>query len=254
MKSHYLKLFWWYCKRPGMYRDLARRMLAMGAQKKSAVDEQAASRVWCEGSQTTRAHVFKELSLTPSDTFEEVFKKKIETRLQELVDRKIVMGGGGDYSLLYAVAESLSAKRVVETGVAMGYSSLALLLSLSKRDGMLFSTDRPYPLKDYDKYVGHLVSGEFRSNWKLFRMPDKDGLKKVFRLCDQFDLIHYDSDKSKDGRLWGYQQLWSRLRTGGIFISDDIADNLAFKEFCESINKVPLVLKKGRNYVGIIGK
>ena len=48
------------------------------------------------------------------------------------------------------------------------------------------------------------------------------------------DLCHYDSDKSYYGRRWAYPKLWEALKTGGIFISDDIQDNWAFKEFCVS--------------------
>ncbi len=231
-----------------------RRIFAIGSRKIQPRGEDSLSFKWCEQNQISRDALFSKLSLTEQESFNEIFNKTIEPRLQMLKQRNIEMGGGGDYSLLYALAEHLKASHVVETGVAMGYSSLALLLSVSNRNGMVYSTDRPYPLKNYDQYVGYLVAEKFHTHWKLFRMPDRDGLKKVFRLCEQFDLIHYDSDKSKEGRLWGYHQLWSKLRDGGIFVSDDIADNLAFKEFCAAINKEPMVLKKGRNYLGVIEK
>ncbi len=237
-----------------MYKDLVRRILAIGSRKVPTRGEDSLSMKWCEENQISRDELFSKLSLTEQASFNEIFTKTIEPRLQVLKQKNIAMGGGGDYSLLYALSEKLMACHVVETGVAMGYSSLALLLSVSKRKGMVYSTDRPYPLKSYDTFVGYLVPEEFHNHWKLFRMPDRDGLKKVFRLHKEFDLIHYDSDKSKVGRLWGYEQLWSRLRKGGIFVSDDIADNLAFKEFCSAINKEPMVLKRGRNYIGVIEK
>lgn len=241
-------------KRPGMYRDLVRRMLAMGSKKNLTNNEENLSTMWCEQNQVSRIEIFNRLLLPQSESFDALFAKTYKPRLEVLKQKGIAMGGGGDYSLLYALAERLQACHVVETGVAMGYSSLALLLSVSKRNGMVYSTDRPYPLKNYDTYVGYLVPEKLHTFWKLFRMPDRDGLKKVFRLCNQFELIHYDSDKSKAGRLWGYHQLWSKLREGGVFVSDDIADNLAFKEFCNAINKEPIILKKGRNYLGVIEK
>lgn len=237
-----------------MYRDLIRRIFKMRSKRVPASQEEGLSKMWCDKNQISRVELYTRLSLIQSESFDALFGKTITPRHDVLNEKNIIMGGGGDYSLLHALAEKLQACHVVETGVAMGYSSLALLLSVSKRNGTVYSTDRPYPLKNYDKYVGYLVPDQFHDHWKLFRMPDRDGLKKVFRLCNQFELIHYDSDKSKAGRLWGYHQLWSKLREGGVFVSDDIADNLAFKEFCNAINKEPIILKKGRNYLGVIEK
>ena len=57
------------------------------------------------------------------------------------------------------------------------------------------------------------------------------------------DLCHYDSDKYYGGRMWAYPKLWKLLREGGILISDDIENNLAFKDFSKSISKIPLIIK-----------
>ena len=51
-------------------------------------------------------------------------------------------------------------RRVIETGVAYGWSSLALLLSLKNRNGLLVSTDLPYAGLDNDPYVGCVVPDE----------------------------------------------------------------------------------------------
>ena len=44
------------------------------------------------------------------------------------------------------------------------------------------------------------------------------------------DLCHYDSDKSWWGRAYAFL-LWKALKPGGLFISDDIQDNMFFAEF-----------------------
>ena len=67
-------------------------------------------------------------------------------------------------------------------------------------------------------------------------------------------MCHYDSDKSYDGRMWAYPILWRALRPGGIFISDDISDNLAFRDFAAQISATPTVVKFDNKYVGILLK
>jgi hypothetical protein len=67
-------------------------------------------------------------------------------------------------------------------------------------------------------------------------------------------LCHYDSDKSYAGRKWTYPQLWAALRPGGIFISDDIGDNMGFRDFAQSINIDPIVVQSNERFVGILLK
>ena len=64
----------------------------------------------------------------------------------------------------------------------------------------------------------------------------------------------YDSDKSIQGREKNYPKLWDMLNNGGIFISDDINDNMSFFKFCDVINKKPLVIKYKKKFQGIILK
>ncbi len=68
------------------------------------------------------------------------------------------------------------------------------------------------------------------------------------------DLCHYDSDKSYYGRSYAYPLLWNSLKEGGIFISDDIQDNFAFKDFVESMDLVYAVTEYKGKYIGITRK
>jgi predicted O-methyltransferase YrrM len=191
---------------------------------------------------------------------EEVFPEEMANAHARYEQCPVALGGGGSLELIYGICELLSARTVIETGVAYGFSSLAMLLSLSRRDGTLFSVDMPYPGRNSERYVGWVVPERLSKNWRLFRYPDYVGLRKVLRLVEQIDLCHYDSDKSYEGRAWAYRKLWSRIRPGGIFVSDDIGDNTAFRDFALESGQQPIVVKgsgsggAGDRFVGIIVK
>lgn len=251
----------WYVKRPTMYPDLVRHLVHVPMRLIPSVNDsegsQQAARVWCRD------------NLTPIDAFAKTFNipaglLHVETLHEEdweyaqnaVKYTPVSMGGGGDTDLLYTLCLHLQATRVVETGVAYGWSSLALLLALNQfEDGKLYSTDRPYPMRDNEPYVGCVVPDYLRPRWSLMRRADRDGLPRILKQLDGIDLAHYDSDKSYNGRIYGYTGIWSKLRQGGVLVSDDIGDNLAFRDFSALVNRRSLVLSKSENdYVGLLIK
>jgi predicted O-methyltransferase YrrM len=169
---------------------------------------------------------------------------------------KVQMGGPGDLELLYSASKLSGAKKLLETGVAYGWSSLALLASIKDDDSSrLISVDMPYPKMNNEEFVGCVVDSSLRDKWELIREPDRYGiLKAIEKFGGTFDLCHYDSDKSYYGRKYAYDILWDALKDGGVFISDDIQDNMYFKEFVESKELQFSVIKSEDKYVGIIYK
>jgi len=169
---------------------------------------------------------------------------------------KVKMGGPGDLDLLYAATSLSGAARVVETGVAYGWSSLAILAGLRAHpDARLVSVDMPYPKMGNEAFVGIVVPADLRARWELVREPDRNGLSKAIRkLGGKVDLCHYDSDKSWFGRQFGYRLMWDALVPGGVFISDDIQDNLAFKELVERKALPFAVTGYAGKFVGILRK
>ena len=70
----------------------------------------------------------------------------------------VKMGGSGHIHLLYDCVRLLKVRNVIETGVAYGWSSLAILKALSQNSsGRLFSIDMPYPRKKNESDVGIVV-------------------------------------------------------------------------------------------------
>ena len=187
------------------------------------------------------------------------FDKQILIEANQLASNyKGLMGGPGHIDFIYNAVKLLKAKYVIETGVAYGWSSLAILVAFSenKNDGKLYSVDMPYPNRNNEPYVGIVVPERFKKNWKIIDRPDITGIpiaKKLIR--EKIDLCHYDSDKSRVGRSISYPILWNSLRSGGLFISDDISDNLFFAEFANSLNAPFCVVKvQGNQYMGAIRK
>lgn len=142
----------------------------------------------------------------------------------------IEMGGPGDINLLFDAVRLLKPKFVIETGVAYGWSSLAILNAMSLNgNGNLYSVDMPYPKTGNDSFVGIVVPKRLRYRWTLIREPDRYGLKRAIKAAGgRINLCHYDSDKSWWGRDYAFPILWSSLESGGLFISDDIQDNMYF--------------------------
>lgn len=195
-----------------------------------------------------------------SGGLEAEFPREMEEARRREIEFPTQQGWGGSAELIYQVCEAVEAKCVVETGVAHGFSTLAMLLSVTKRGGHVYSVDMPAVMLKDASEVGAVVPARLRASWTLFRYPDSVGLSKALAQVDCLDFCHYDSDKSYEGRSLCYPLLWKKLRSGGIFMSDDVADNTAFRDFSEELGLTPLVLqgdgagKSGARYVGLLRK
>jgi len=250
------KTLLWYLKRPGLYRQLLRNLGKGLIRRRCPIDTAAEAERWCR----QRAIEVPEAvgTLTMAGMREPVRKRfpDVFARAEQAAAAcPVKMGGPANLDLLYWVAEQLQARYVIETGVAYGWSSLAVLLSLAGRDGsLLLSTDVPYTNRDNDKYVGCVVPQQLRSRWQIVRRPDRDALPGALRRLPWLDMCHYDSDKSYQGRMWTYPRLWNALRPGGYFISDDVADNLAFRDFCRRVDADPIIVETAGKYVGMLIK
>lgn len=167
------------------------------------------------------------------------------------------MGGGADVDLLYGLCVATGARRVLETGVAFGWSTLAILSAIEGRPAAhLISIDMPYLGASSDHLVGLAVPEDLRDGWTLRRGADRDELENAIADIEPLDIAHYDSDKSASGRLWAYALMWRGLRPGGLLMSDDIGDNFSFLRFAETKGVTPLVIggPDGKKFSGILRK
>lgn len=252
----------WFLKHPQLYPELFRRVTKVRKLflRTDPCDTGEQSLRWCESLAIgTREAIGRITGGAMHKAVREEFPSVFAEAEVRGRNCPVVMGGPGNLDLLYWMAEYLKAERVVETGVAYGWSSLAILLSLKERkNGKLVSTDFPYPWRNNEKHVGCVVPNELRSSWRIVRMADRKGLPVAFKELGEIDLCHYDSDKSYEGRMWAYPRLWNALRPGGCLITDDVKDNLGFHDFCAQIGEEPIIVEMstefGSQYSGVLFK
>lgn len=164
------------------------------------------------------------------------YAERLRTRaklvLAPLIAEGIDMGGGGSVELLYFLTRLRKPRVVLETGVAAGWSSCAVLAALERNgQGELRSSDFPYFRMDHpERRIGILVPDELKARWTLEIEGDRRNLRKLLSDGAEVDLVHYDSDKSRPGRDWFAQRIGPFMSASGILIWDDIVNNLAFRD------------------------
>ena len=194
------------------------------------------------------------------DVFREARERVAACPLEEFGG--VVNGGAANVDLLYSLARALGARTVVETGVAFGWSTLALLLAIRDREGAhVFSTDLPHCFnapqrrwRDGDEWVGAAAPHTLRERWTLYVMADREGLPRALRAAGPVDLAHYDSDKSLENCAFGYATLWDSLREGGALVAAAVDRNLAFRRFAEEVGGSPVIVEGDGNCSGILFK
>ena len=247
----------WFARRPRYWAhaaELARRKLAAdhdGPPHAQAATKWAAARAVPINAALTRVGLARDTDPVPAMSLE-----LLSEGSRRAEKSAVQMGGPADVDLLYAAAKLSGARVAVETGVAYGWSSLAILAAMERSEGVrLISIDMPYPKMNNEAFVGIVVPERLRASWTIVREPDRRGLEKALRLArGSVDLCHYDSDKSWRGRQYGFPLLWNALRLGGVFLSDDIQDNMAFAEFVAARGVRFAVTESKGKYVGIVRK
>lgn len=258
-----IKTFWSYLSRPNTYPFLIRLVKSKLLNLPLSLDltkEEATA--WCQRKATTTVIALQQLfpdqsiEITPlREKYPQIFLEAD----QRVATCQTKMGGAGNLELLFYLIRFSQAQNILETGVAYGWSSLAVLLAIAQQSqAQLISTNLNYRGATDNNEVGCAVPNNLRQQWTLINEADQFAVPKALQQMPILDLCHYDSDKSYAGRLKIYPLLWQALKIGGYFISDDVGDNLAFIHFCKMLNVQPTIVKisssSGKKYVGILQK
>lgn len=250
-----LRTLWWFLRSPTLWGELVREVRYVlhgrGDYKRAEAVRRCAARA------ISPDELILRWGFDLNSRFSVVNRELIEEGINRAESRGFSISGGANLDVLYAAAVRCEARFVVETGVAAGWSTLAILAWLrSKSEGKLISIDRPYPGSESTEYVACVLPRDFIEDrrWNLVMRPDRSGIPRAIQTLGAIDLIHYDSDKTPQGRRFAYPVLYAALRPGGIFISDDVGDNMAFLEFVEMNGLSVEIVDAGDKYLGVIEK
>ena len=250
-----VKTFFWYIRRPSLYPALLDLILrAFFLKKHDTNNARLEATEWCKNKAISKKELFNKIGLKGEVSFEDAAGQNYLSQTKDKIRKsKANFGGGGDLDLLFSICYEKEIYNVIETGVAYGWSTSAILHAISPKDGNLISVDMPMPKQEDYHLVGVAIKKQHKKNWKIIRRPDKPGLLKAIKQINKpIDLIHYDSDKSYYGRKWAYSIIMNNLAQKGFFISDDIQDNLYFRDFVEGSSYSYWVTFVEGKYVGII--
>lgn len=145
---------------------------------------------------------------------------------------------------------------VVETGVAQGLTSAAILEALEANGrGRLHSIDLPVLGADDGEFVGRLVPARLRHRWTLHRGPSAQLLAPLLADLGHIDVFLHDAEHTYDAQLAELRTVWPRLRPGAVVLVDDV-NNPAFVDFARSVDGAArlVVDGAGRDAVGVLGR
>ncbi len=249
-----IKTLFWFASRPKYWSQ--GWSIAMRSRNKEKEATRDAAEAWAREHSVQIEDVLNGLGFNKSaQSFDVEHANDLNQAKQKAQEAPVQMGGAGNLDLLHSILSNLGEIHAIETGVAYGWSSLVFLLHLTSKPGALISVDMPYVHMNNDPYVGCIVPDELRTPWTLLRTSDRKGLPKALKtMAGKLNVCHYDSDKSYTGRMWAYPLLWDALCSKGIFISDDIGDNLGFSEFAVQTGAPFWVVEDNGRFVGVIQK
>ena len=175
-------------------------------------------------------------------------EKKLKTITYDL-------GGGGHFYLLYFLVRKNKPKNIIETGVAAGFSSSAILNAIKKnKAGRLSSSDFPYfRLNNPEKYIGFVVDDSLKKDWNLHVKGDVNNIPEILTEIKKVDFLHYDSDKSYEGRDFVIKQVRLNQSEPFVLMLDDIQDNSHFHDLIK-LNNISnwYIFEFEGKYIGLI--
>lgn len=139
-------------------------------------------------------------------------------------------GGPGNLALLYFLVRLLRPRVVVETGVASGASSSAILQALDFNDcGSLFSSDLAGVIPR--EFAGICVDQHLRRRWHLYHDGDRVNIPRIVDRAESIDLLHYDSAKDAEEMEWVIAEVVPAMNRFGVIVLDDIDRHSFMRDF-----------------------
>jgi len=154
------------------------------------------------------------------------------------------------FSLLYVLVKSKKPQLVVETGVANGISTNAIMSALNEDSS-------PGSLHSFDVLPETKAAYTGKGKWS-FRLLDKKRTHKQLSVAvgnlPWVDIWLHDSNHGYRWQKFEYLLALSRLKEDGVLISDDIDASPAWGELVKSHFRESYIIFDSRKFVGIAFK
>lgn len=153
---------------------------------------------------------------------------------------------------LYAAVRAVDADVVLETGVASGISTTALLAAVKETSGRVVSIDLPFHVDSsltqrrratYEEFGGAAVPSDATSGWAIPQRLTDDWtlhegktqrlLPDVLAELPELDVFVHDSEHSRLCMSYELEAAWPRLQPDGLAVCDDVSWSGAWREFLE---------------------
>jgi predicted O-methyltransferase YrrM len=151
------------------------------------------------------------------------------------------------FTLLYAVVKAKNPKVVIETGVANGITTNAIMkaLELNENNGELHSFD---VLQQTSKaYIGN-------GKWNFHLLNPKNTYKQIVNEITKLpkvDIWVHDSDHGYRWQKFEYLLALKSLNAGGLLISDDVDASSAWGELSKTHFRKSYIIFDSRKFIGI---
>lgn len=177
-----------------------------------------------------------------------LFKKTVSS--QENVTSAQWNAESNLFALLYSLICSRKPKTIVETGVANGISTNAIMksLELSNNIGVLHSFDVLPETSNAYKGAG---------NWQFHLLSKRNThkhLKRAVGKLPQVDIWLHDSNHGYRWQKFEFLLAWGALRKGGVLISDDVDASPAWAELAKTAFRKSYIVFDSRKFIGIAFK
>jgi predicted O-methyltransferase YrrM len=156
------------------------------------------------------------------------------------VGLKVGEGHDADANLAHVVwcaIRHLNPKRVLETGVARGVTSVLALGALAQtdnEDGRLWSIDLPPMMSGWHEQSKVLVDESEWPDWTYIRGSSRRTMSSTCASMGSIDIFVHDSLHTPQTMRYEFEKAWPFMRSGSLLISDDVEGNSAFVDFVTS--------------------
>jgi predicted O-methyltransferase YrrM len=189
-----------------------------------------------------------------ADNYDDRAADLVHEARERAQDADVHVGGMGPEACrwLYAAVAASDADTVVETGVANGVSTTALLAAADVADAEVVSIDLPFTYdstveqhrrETYQEFggagvpadasAGWAIPDTLRDRWTLHEGRSQRVLPDVLADLGEVDVFVHDSEHSRLCVSFELEAGWPRLREDGVVICDDVSWAGAWDEFVD---------------------